>query len=262
MGILLLKLCLAPVLVVGSTVAGRRWGADVAGILVGLPIVAGPILVISHLLHGAGFTAGAARSSLLGLVALAVFAVVFAHVARRFGWLVTTAVSWLAVLVVDVVLSLLRVWAVGAFAITVVAAAVALLLMPTVEPERLDGTRPPSWDLPGRAIATGLLVLAVTTASGALGPQWTGLLAPFPVATTVVAGFVHAQQGSAATARTLAGVLVGLFGFAVFCLFVAVFVGRMGGVVFFAAAGVTVVVQLLVMRVRRVLRDRRTAPVR
>ncbi|CAL9431896.1 hypothetical protein SUDANB95_02052 [Actinosynnema sp. ALI-1.44] len=132
-------------------------------------------------------------------MALAVFAVVFARLADRFGWLITTVVSWAAVLVVD----------------------------------------------------AALLVLAVTTASGALGPRWTGLLAPFPVATSVVVGFVHAQQGAAATVRTLSGVLLGLFSFAVFCLFVAVFVERMGGVAFLVAAAVTVVVQLVVVRVRR-----------
>ncbi|MFI9811958.1 hypothetical protein [Saccharothrix variisporea] len=230
-----------------------------AGILVGLPIVAGPILFISHLLHGARFTAGAARSAMLGLVAPAVFAVVFAHVARRFGWFVTTAVSWSAVPAVDFALSLPHFSTAAAFTVTVATAALALLLVPAVEPDPPGAPRRPSppWDLPGRALATGLLVLAVTTASGALGPLWTGLLAPFPVATSVVAGFVHAQQGAAATGRTLAGVLVGLFSFAVFGLFVAVFVERMGGAVFLAAAGVTVVVQLLVVRVRRALRDRR-----
>ncbi|GAA0248532.1 hypothetical protein GCM10010492_55520 [Saccharothrix mutabilis subsp. mutabilis] len=250
MEILLLKLCLAPLLVVGSTVAGRRWGADVAGILVGLPIVAGPILFVTHLLHGPRFTAGAAGASLFGLVALAVFAVVFARVAGRSGWLVTTAVSWVAVLVVDAALSFVRVWTVVAFVVAVAAAAVASSLMPPVGPDA-GVARRPSWDLPGRAVATALLVLAVTTASGALGPQWTGLLAPFPVATSVVAGFVHAQQGAPATVRTLAGVLLGLFSFAVFCLLVAVFVERMGGVAFPVAAAVTVVAQLVVVRVRR-----------
>jgi hypothetical protein len=73
--ILLLKLSLARLLVVASALSGRRWGPEVAGILVGLPIVAGPILFISYLLHGADFASDAANSSLLGLVSLAAFAV-------------------------------------------------------------------------------------------------------------------------------------------------------------------------------------------
>jgi hypothetical protein len=166
------------------------------------------------------------------------------------------AVSWLAVLVADVALSFLRVTAPVAFAVTVAATVAALALMPGAEPQD-DAERPPSWDLPGRAVATGALVLAVTTASGALGPQWTGLLAPFPVATTVVAAFVHAQSGSAVTARTLGGVLVGLFGFAVFCLSVAVLVRPIGGIAFLVGVAMTIAVQLLVLRVRRALRRRR-----
>lgn len=38
--ILLLKLLLAPALVVGSSLAGRRWGPRVSGMFAALPIVA------------------------------------------------------------------------------------------------------------------------------------------------------------------------------------------------------------------------------
>jgi hypothetical protein len=57
MSILALKLLLAPMLVVASSLAGRRWGPRLAGILVVLPIVAGPILLILYLEHGGRFAA-------------------------------------------------------------------------------------------------------------------------------------------------------------------------------------------------------------
>ena len=60
MYVLALKLLLAPLLVVASSLAGRRWGPRLAGILVVLPIVAGPILLILYLDHGSAFTADAA----------------------------------------------------------------------------------------------------------------------------------------------------------------------------------------------------------
>ncbi|MCI2418893.1 hypothetical protein MOQ72_15730 [Saccharopolyspora sp. K220] len=259
MGILLLKLFLAPLLVVTSTLAGRRWGSEVAGILVGLPIVAGPILFISYLQHGADFASGAASSSLLGLVSIAAFAVVFSRAAGRFGWLATLATSWTAVLAMDVALSLVRVTTLVAFAFTLVATTAAMILMPRTEPEaELEQPASPSWDLPSRAIATGILVLAVTTASGALGPNWTGLLAPFPTAMSVVATFVHAQHGPAATARTLAGAVMSLLSFATFCLSVAILVRPIGGASFVLGAAVTVAVQLLAVRTRETLRNRRT----
>jgi hypothetical protein len=250
--VLLLKLFLAPLLVVASTLAGRRWGPELAGILVALPIVAGPILFITYQQHGADFASDAASSSLLGLVSLAVFAVVFACTAVRFGWFVTLAISWTVVLVVDALLSLVRPTTLVALAFTLTATVAAKIFMPSIEPtDPLAQTSSPLWDLPARAFATGTLVLAVTTASGALGPTWTGLLAPFPIASSVVAAFVHAQHGPAVTVRTLAGVLMGLFSFAAFCLSVAVLVRPIGGAAFLLAAALTVAVQLLAVRTRR-----------
>jgi hypothetical protein len=257
--ILLLKLFLAPVLVVASTLAGRRWGPGVAGILVGLPIVAGPILFISYLQNGADFAADASSSSLLGLVSLAAFAVVFSRTARRFAWLATLAATWTVVLAVDIALFAIHATTLVAFVFTLAAAAAAMFLIPGSEESSATPERPsPLWDLPGRAIATGILVLVVTSAAGSLGPHWTGILAPFPIATSVVAAFVHAQHGHAMTARTLAGVLMGLFSFAIFCLAVTVLIRPMGGAAFALAAAVTIAVQLLAVRTRAALRNRRT----
>ncbi|PRY44562.1 hypothetical protein [Umezawaea tangerina] len=254
MDVLALKLLLAPLLVVGSTLAGRRWGAHLTGILVALPIVAGPILFISYRLHGPDFAAAAAGSSLLGLVSLAAFAVVFARTAHRFRWPTAVAVSCAAVLAMDVLLSFAHVTALVALVLTLTATGVAMALMPNSEAVDAGRPTPPAWDLPGRAVATALLVLTVTTASAALGPRWTGLLAPFPVATSVVAAFVHAQLGRAATTRTMAGVLTGLFGFALFCLCVAALVRPLGGAAFLIGAAVAVAVQLLVVRIRNARR--------
>jgi hypothetical protein len=103
--LLLVKLTLAPLLVVGSSLAGRRWGHEVSGLLVALPLVAGPILLITTLQHGAHFGAGVATASLLGLVALGLFAVVFARTSQRRGWLVALLVGWLAFLLVALAFS-------------------------------------------------------------------------------------------------------------------------------------------------------------
>ncbi|MEU4162118.1 hypothetical protein [Actinoplanes sp. NPDC026670] len=236
--ILLLKLVLAPLLVVGSSLAGRRWGGRVAGMLVAFPIVAGPILLISCLEHGVRFGARAATASLLGLVSLAVFAVVFAFAGRRWWWPLTLAVAWAASLLTDVILAQLTVGAGGAALLVLAAVWVAYRLIAAIDVG--GGVRAaaaaPWWDLPGRALATALLVLAVTGIAERVGPVVTGILAPFPIATSVVAAFVLAQQGPAPTVRTLAGVIRGLVGFAVFCLLVAVLLVPVGVVGAFGAA--------------------------
>jgi hypothetical protein len=67
MPVLALKLLLAPLLVVGSSLAGRRRRPRVAGTLVVLPIVAGPILLILYLEHRSRFDADAASAATLGI---------------------------------------------------------------------------------------------------------------------------------------------------------------------------------------------------
>lgn len=250
MGILLLKLFLSPALVVGSTLAARRWGASVAGFFVGQPIVAGPILFITYLQHGAVFAGPAAASSLFGVVSLALFAVVYARVASRVRWLVTLLAGYAAVLALDGALSAVHLSVLAGLAVTLASVAAALLLIPRTGPDSAAAP-PPSWDLPARAVATGVLVLVVTTAAAVLGPHWTGILAPFPVAMSVVVAFAHAQHGAATAARTLTAAATGLIGFGFFCCAVAAGVRPLGGFAFLVGVAVSVTVQLLAIRARR-----------
>lgn len=249
---LLLKFLLAPALVVGSSLAGRRWGAGVSGVLVGLPIVAGPILLVTCLEHGTRFGAAAASSSLLGLVTLAMFTVVFARASRRFGWFGSIGIAWATCLAADVVLVRAQVspWLGFLFVVAAIYIASRALPLAVDSPDAPRAVVLPWWDLPGRAAATAVLVVLVTTLSGTLGPGLTGVLAPFPIATSVVAAFTLAQAGSAKTVQVLRGVLGGLIGFAVFCLLVAVLVDRVGTAAGFGIASVATMVTQLAWRVR------------
>src|SRR5436305_13374342 len=58
MPLLLLKLVLAPSLVGATSLAGRRYGMRLAGVLGGLPVVVGPILLALALDHGRTFASG------------------------------------------------------------------------------------------------------------------------------------------------------------------------------------------------------------
>ena len=97
---LLTKLLLGPGLVVAASMAGRRWGSAVSGILVAIPIVLGPILLIITIEHGEAFGAEAATSSLLAMVALAVFVVAFERTGRTRRWEIATLAGWAAFLAV------------------------------------------------------------------------------------------------------------------------------------------------------------------
>ena len=98
MAVALAKLLLAPACVVAVSLAGRRWGVAIAGILGALPVVAGPILLVLTLVHGRSFGAEAAAGTLLGLAALTLFVVVYGRVAERFGPVPSLLAGWAAFL--------------------------------------------------------------------------------------------------------------------------------------------------------------------
>lgn len=242
------KLLLGPGLVVAASIAGRRWGPAVSGILVAIPIVLGPILLIITIEHGEAFGADTATSSLLALVALAVYVVVFERTGRTQHWAVATLAGWASFLVIAVALS--EIDAPPLVALVAAAGAFALAWTLTPPPPLPAGERtpPPAWDLPARAVATAILIVALTGAADELGPALAGALAPFPVATTVVAAFVLAQDGSPAATEMLRGFERGIFGTVAFTFLVAVLVEPLGTAGAFAIglAG-TLAVQLVVL---------------
>jgi hypothetical protein len=251
MTVLALKLLLAPLLVVAASLAGRRWGPRLAGILVVLPIVAGPILLILYLDHGSSFAAAAARAATLAIVPLALFALIFAYLSRRHGWLLTLLVGWAAVLLADLVLARFAVPAVVALLLALLALHGAGAVL-----RRLDEPAPvalptPWWDLLARAAATAFLVLLVTGLAASLGPALTGAFAPFPIALSVVCAFTTAQAGHSGVLALLRGIVPGLDGFALFCFLIAVLINRVGGAAAFGIATAAAVIFALLLAARR-----------
>ncbi len=217
---LLLKLALAPALVVGATLAGRRWGSRAGGVLIALPVVAGPILLVITLEHGEAFGAHAARGALLGVVALSAFCVVFAHTRRR-GWVPALVVGWLAYSVIAAAASRWDAPPLAGFAVAL-AAVVAARVMLGVDAGPGDAPRtPPPWDLYARAASTALLVTTITSAADALGPALSGVLTPFPIATSVLAAFTLSHDGPDAAVAMLRGFVAALPAFAAFFFVVA-----------------------------------------
>ena len=212
--LLLLKLLLVPSLIAAVTLAARRWGPRIGGILVGLPVVAGPTLGFYVLEQGAPFAAEAARGATLAVIAVLAFAVAYARTSQ-FGWAVCLAVGYAAWGVATAGLALLRGdwWALPG---VMAACVVALLVLPPAR--RLSSApTPPPWDLPMRMGAALGLVLGLTSVAAWLGPTWSGLLTPFPVATAVVAAFTHAQRGSEGVRAFFRGFVPSMATFAVFC---------------------------------------------
>jgi hypothetical protein len=235
--ILLLKLLLTPLLIAVVTVAGRRWGAVVSGLLVGLPLTSGPVSLFLALQYGTEFASRAAVGNLAGQASVCAFCLAFSLMAPRFGWPVCAVVGLLAFLAATALWSLVA-WPLWAAALLVLA---AIAVSTRLIPRSSHGTaapRPPGWDLPARMAIASAFVLVLTTVAGALGPQLAGMLAPFPTFAVVLGSFTLRQQGPPAAAALLRGVTAGSLGYMVFFLIVGLLLTRIGlaGAYLFATA--------------------------
>ncbi len=82
-------------------------------------------------------------------------------------------------------------------------------------------------DLPLRAACQAALVLSLTAVAGWLGPQLSGLLAPFPIVATVLAVFSTCSRGTGEMVRMMRGMISGFAAFALFFFTLAVTLRRM-----------------------------------
>jgi hypothetical protein len=226
--LLAVKLLLAPTFVSGATLAARRFGSRVGGLIAGLPVVAGPILLIYALAHGRAFAAGAASGTLLGLVSLIAFVVVYARLAPRLFWGASMLAGWLAFALCTAAFSSLSLPAGAALAVAAAGLLAGLAFLPRPAAEPATHPPPPPWDLPLRAACAAALVLTLTAVAGWLGPQLSGLLAPFPIIATVLSTFTHAQRGTDELLRLLRGLISGYGAFALFCFALTVSLRHLG----------------------------------
>ena len=219
---LLLKLLLVPGLVAAVTVAVRRWGPAVGGWLAGLPVVAGPVLVFYALEQGTLFAARAASGTLTGLIATVAFVVAYATLSARWSWPACMVLGWTTFAAAILTLYAVQLSSLSSLVAVVAATVIGRRVLPRLPPApAATPLRHPRSDLPVRLVATATLVVSLTGLADQLGPNLSGLLNAFPVLTTIIAVFTHAQRGRAAMVDFLNGYLQSVVGFALFCVVMA-----------------------------------------
>jgi hypothetical protein len=226
--LLVLKLVLVPALVVSASLAGRRWGPRMAGLLTSFPIVTGPALLFFVMEQGDSFAAEAALGALVALAAVAASGVAYARACLRTPWWISLPASWASFVLVTLALEG-RGWAAPwALAVAIASFVLAWALLPAT-PGAAAPTARSRWDLPLRTLAAMVLVLTVTGLARRLGPALSGAFTPFPVALGVLLAFTHAQQGSSSAIQFMRGFLPGMLSFAVFCFVAALAIVPLGG---------------------------------
>jgi len=247
--LLVLRFTLVPIFIAIVTLVGRRWGPRVAAFVTALPVVVGPTFFFYAVQQGRSFAAHAAEGTLLGLVGVAAFCAAYGIGSTRRGWLTCLLVGWLAFGVMTFMLLRVNIGALAGLVLSIAALLGVRAILPRPGPPP-PARQPPAWDLPVRMVSAGALVFILTSVAARLGPALSGLLTPFPVATAILAGFTHAQQGTSAVARFLRGYMIGLCSFAIFCWALALLLRSQGVAVSIAAAlGIQIVAQIVLMQV-------------
>ena len=98
-------------------------------------------------------------------------------------------------------------------------------------------TRTAAWaEVLPRMAAGAALTLAVTWLAAPVGPRWSGVLAVFPLLSTVVAADTHRRHGGAYAAALLSAMVDAFWAFAVFCVALVLLLDRVPAVPAFVAA--------------------------
>ncbi len=246
---LILKITIVPFFIAAVTLAGRRWGAGIAGLLAGLPVVAGPIVILIAVEQGTEFGVVASIAAMSAIAGLLAFGIVYCRVSLRWSWPFALACATAAWLLAAGALSALPSLPQVALAV----AALSLILAPRILPRGLPLSAPGPGlsDLPYRMLTGALLTLLVTTVAASLGGVWAGLLAVFPVIGLVLAVFIHRAQGPQQVAHVYRGMVHGLYSFVAFFLALGLLWPRIefwSACILAVAAGIAVqaVIQLLV----------------
>lgn len=239
MALLIGKVVGTPLLIVLLSLVARRFGAEGAGLLAGLPLASGPVAGLLVAAHGQLFGRTASEGILLGLLAAQAFMIAYALVAPRAAWPLTTLAAFAAFGLV----------AAGAYAlapppyVVVPLVLFGLVAIQTalgpLDARRAGGPTDQGWpDLLLRAVLATALVVGLTGLSGLLGARLSGILAPIPVATALLAVFTHRTAGAHAARNLLRGVAGGAYSFWAFFALLSIALTRVGTPLAFAMATV------------------------
>jgi hypothetical protein len=223
--------------------AGPRWG----GLAAALPMTSAPALAWASAEHGPDFAAAAAVAALLTTAMTGLFAMLYAHAARR-----CTPVGALSVAALPVVgLTVAAAQANCDLSSALCDAILMLLLCGGLLPTASDAATLPSakrrHDLWMTATIAGLSTTVIGLIAPSVPPLVCGLVAAIPVIGMSTTVSVHRQGGAATVVHFLRGYLAGLWAKVAFLAVLAWSLPQCAPVVAWTCAGLSAVGVTLVL---------------
>jgi hypothetical protein len=215
MNLLLLKLTLIPAVIALVTLAIRKWGNKIGGLIGSMPWVAGPILLFFIAEQGKAFGIQSIQGTMTGILALISFCFSYSTLSQKLSWLPTLVLSYVIYSITAVAVNYLQLTLSLSYILVIGSVLLALRFFPVPTEQSTQARRLP-FDILIRMVVATVFVLVITGLASVLGPNWSGILTPFPILTSILAIFSHSLQGSTATISTLRGLVIGLLGFTTF----------------------------------------------
>jgi hypothetical protein len=216
---LLLRILLAPLAVLIGTVAQRRFGHAISGLIVGLPLASLPLLWLVALQHGTAFTSSMTGALLVGSIAEAVVLWLYARLTMHVSPLFSLAGTLAAFALIAGVVNFLKLSVILAAIITSIGFALALRLWPSNAKD--TSARSGHSRLWLRLVLSAVFTLVIVSLAGRLGPVVSGLVDALPAMSLMMAFMTHQDHGAHASSTFLRGVTRGSFSYVVAMLVLA-----------------------------------------
>ena len=219
---LLFKFLTVPLFILLITLAGKKWGSEIAGTLGGFPVVAGPIIFFLTLEQGIGFGINSSISAIYGSIGLLVFGLAYGWSCQLFNPFICIVISLFSWFVTAYSIALLPTNMFWAISITLF----FLILIPKFLPKIEEQVRPIQnlKDLPIRVVVGALLTFSITTLAQELGDIWSGVLSVFPIISLVLAVFTHLTLGKKHVVQIFRGMSKGLYSFIAYFIIYALMI--------------------------------------
>jgi hypothetical protein len=206
---LALRIIIGPLGVLGGTVAQRRLGPAVGGLVIGLPLTSLPLLWLVALQRGGTFTGSMTDAILIGSIAEGFVLWSYAKMTTRFSP-VLALLGALAMFAASVTFfGTFHFSALIAGLLTAAGFALALRWWPDSSSDEMEVNGRSR--IVVRVIAATVFTIIIVTMAGKFGALLAGLVDALPMTTLLMAFMTHQEQGPDATSQFLRGVLRGSF---------------------------------------------------
>ncbi len=207
------KMAMTAFIVVVISVVVERSGPFVGALIAALPTAASAAYIILAFEHPPDFIAASAVGSAAATAAVSIFCLAYAILAQRHGVVLSVAVS---IAIWFIAAAALKLVAWTPLTATILNIIVFGITVPASWRYRTSGPPPKllrrPYDIPLRAIASAITVVAVTTLSYRIGSFASGMFAVFPIVMGCSIVILHLRVGGVASASMMAHAQIALNG--------------------------------------------------